>query len=417
MAIRNSNRCKSRPRCTGLPSLTFLLVASACGDGGITPPPDTVTPPPPPPPTFDLVDGQRLFDIETFGGNGRTCLTCHTKANGTITLEDVAQRLAANPDDELFLHDALDDGVTGTSRIAAHATIRVELQLPPYVTLADNPAQRTIVVHRGVPTTLNGPGLDGVGLSALMLDLRDADLQKQALGAIRGHAQSMVEPTREQLDNIAAFQQKDERFFSSAALRAFAASGGPPPDLPEGRTDSERRGRLFFVDAAMTPGSKEGACAICHSGPNLNQVSQSGAAAIPGARSAAGAKFGNVRVAETNSNQNPTFHFRVSGPGAVLSVRLADPGILLTERSASAQLSEFIPAGTHPADFAGFFKTPSLWAIARTAPYFHDNSAKTLREVVDHYGDVFFEQEAIAGGKIILTEQDRQDIVAFLERL
>jgi cytochrome c peroxidase len=397
--------------------LPLGVLLGGCSDGAVAPPP-----PPPetpePPPVVDLVEGQRLFVSEPFGGNSRTCVTCHTRENGTITLEDVAHRLAANMNDELFLHDGLDDGMAGTSRIAAHATIRVELELPPYVTLADNPAQRRIVVNRGVPTTLNAPALDGRGLAALMLDLRDADLQQQAFGAIRAHAQGTVEPTREQLDNIAAFQQADERFFSSAALRAFATSGGPPPDLPEGRTDSERRGRLFFVDAAMTPGSKEGACAICHSGPNLNEMSQSGAAAIPGARGTAGAKFGDVRVAQTNSNQNPTFHFRVSGPGGVvISVRLADPGILLTERSASAQLSEFIPAGTHPAEFAGFFKTPSLWAIGRTAPYFHDNSAKTLREVVDHYADVFFEHEVIAGGKIILTEQDRQDIVAFLERL
>jgi hypothetical protein len=30
---------------------------------------------------------------------------------------------------------------------------------------------------------------------------------------------------------------------------------------------------------------------------------------------------------------------------------------------------------------------------------------------------MFFERETIAGGKIILTKQDRQDIVAFLEGL
>jgi cytochrome c peroxidase len=55
--------------------------------------------------------------------------------------------------------------------------------------------------------------------------------------------------------------------------------------------------------------------------------------------------------------------------------------------------------------------------IPPPSPYFHDNSAKTLREVVDHYADVFFKEELIAGGIINLTEQDRQDIVAFLGRL
>ena len=30
-------------------------------------------------------DGKRLFERETFGGNGRTCSTCHTSATGTIS--------------------------------------------------------------------------------------------------------------------------------------------------------------------------------------------------------------------------------------------------------------------------------------------------------------------------------------------
>jgi hypothetical protein len=409
-----SRRRESRSHRAALLRFALLGMVAACSDSapGTSPPP-----PPPPPPAIDLAEGERLFDLEVFGGNGRTCVTCHTRENGTITLEDVARRLAANPNDELFLHHGLDDGVTGTSRIAAHATIRVELELPPYVTLADNPAQRTIVVNRGVPTTLNAPALDGRGLAALMLDLRDVDLQKQALGAIRGHAQSTVDPTRQQLDNLVAFQQQDARFFSSAALRAFATGGGPLPELPQGRTESESRGRLFFVDASMTPGSKEGACAMCHSGPNLNEISQFGAAAIPDAQGIAGAKFWTVLVAETNANRNPTFAFEVAGPGGVRRVTISDPGIMLTERGASSQLTAFTPFDLHPAELAGFFKTPSLWGIRHTAPYFHDNSAKTLRQVVDHYANVFFERETIAGGKIIPTEQDRQDIVAFLERL
>jgi hypothetical protein len=391
--------------------LCLLAGAAACSDGGSAP----TSPPPPPPPPPPTANGQQLFDSETFGGNRRTCLTCHTKESGTITLEDVARRLAADPNDELFLHDALDDGVAGTSRFATHATIRVEIQLPPWVTLAGNPSQRSIIVHRGTPTTLNAPALDGRGIVALMADLRDGTLELQALGAIRGHAMSTIEPTNAQLVALARFQQTDARFFSSAALRAFA-DGGPAPELPAANSESEARGRLFFVDAAMTAGSKPGACAMCHSGPALNEVNQFGAAAIPGAGGARGAKFGSVLVAQTNALGNPTFTFLVDGPGGVRSVTLGDPGIMLTDRAASQQLMAFTPASVHRAEFAGFFKTPTLWAVARTAPYFHDNSAKTLRQVVDHYADVFFIRERIAGGFIVLTEQDREDIVAFLQR-
>ena len=70
-------------------------------------------------------EGARLFRKETFGGNGRTCETCHSPSTGTRSPEDVQELLAENPNDPLFLHDGLDDGVSGTSRIAEHATIRV----------------------------------------------------------------------------------------------------------------------------------------------------------------------------------------------------------------------------------------------------------------------------------------------------
>jgi hypothetical protein len=364
-----------------------------------------------------MEEAERLFDVETFGGNGRTCLTCHTMASGTITLEDVAQQFAADPDDPLFRHDGLDDGAEGVGRILAHATIRVEIPLPSYVRLADNPDQRTIVVHRGVPTTMNAPALDGTGRVALMLDLRDSNLRGQALGAIRAHAQNTIEPSDLQLEALAIFQRTDARFFSSAALHSSTVNGGNPPPLPQGNNESERRGRLFFIDAEMTAGSTAGACAMCHSGPNLNELSVAGAAAIPGTRNMAGRKFGTAHVAEVNANDNPTFTFLVDGPGGTRTVVMADPGIMLTPRGFSDQLIEFIPPDVHPAGLAGFFKTPSLWGIARTAPYFHDNSAKTLREVVDHYADESFRIQPFAGGTITLTEQDREDIVAFMKLL
>lgn len=79
----------------------------------------------------------------------------------------------------------------------------------------------------------------------------------------------------------------------------------------------------------------------------------------------------------------------------------------------------------------GRFRAPTLRNIAVTAPYFHDGSAKTLSEVLDHYA---------AGGRTItsgpfagdgsksplksdlligftLTAQERQDLLAFLESL
>ncbi len=90
-----------------------------------------------------------------------------------------------------------------------------------------------------------------------------------------------------------------------------------------------------------------------------------------------------------------------------------------------------VHAVTENPDDMGRFKAPSLRNIALTAPYMHDGSIPTLAEVIKHYE---------AGGRTVatgplkgvgarnvhksefvkgfeLTEQDRGDLVAFLESL
>ena len=67
----------------------------------------------------------------------------------------------------------------------------------------------------------------------------------------------------------------------------------------------------------------------------------------------------------------------------------------------------------------GAFKTPQLRDIARTAPYFHDGSAKTLRDVVEHYrrgGEVKTNLSPDLK-PLNLTDQECEELVAFLEAL
>src|SRR4029453_2213676 len=116
-------------------------------------------------PVPDFLEGQRLFDRETFDGNGRTCLTCHSRETGTVSPKDAQARFQANPNDPLFAHDGSDDGLgNGVTRMLADATILMTIPLPPNVRLADS-RDRFVVVKRGIPTTLNTPALD----PALML--------------------------------------------------------------------------------------------------------------------------------------------------------------------------------------------------------------------------------------------------------
>ncbi len=42
-------------------------------------------------------DGRQLFERETFGGNGRTCLTCHSRKTGTVSPADARARFLADP--------------------------------------------------------------------------------------------------------------------------------------------------------------------------------------------------------------------------------------------------------------------------------------------------------------------------------
>ena len=151
----------------------------------------------------EISDGQRLFDHETFGGNGRTCRTCHSGNDGTIDPQEVAERLAQEPSDPLFLHDGLDDFFGGTSRIAAHATILIERELPEGVVMLDDPSATSVVVARGVPRTVNTPALD----AALMYDMRDPDLLAKRRARSTRHAQAASPPMADQLAAIAEFQQ------------------------------------------------------------------------------------------------------------------------------------------------------------------------------------------------------------------
>jgi cytochrome c peroxidase len=73
----------------------------------------------------------------------------------------------------------------------------------------------------------------------------------------------------------------------------------------------------------------------------------------------------------------------------------------------------------------GAFKTPTLRNIAKTAPYMHDGSIETLRDVVTHYNNGGVTNEGdpvnafISGGikPLDLTDEQIDDLVAFMEAL
>ena len=76
-------------------------------------------------------------------------------------------------------------------------------------------------------------------------------------------------------------------------------------------------------------------------------------------------------------------------------------------------------------DDLGSFKTPTLRNIAVTAPYMHDGSLKTLRDVMVHYNNGGVTKEGdpvndfLSGGirPLNLTDNQIDDVVAFMEAL
>jgi len=349
--------------------------------------------------------GKHVFEHSTFGGNGRTCSTCHSESTGTVSPADAQRRFAVNPNDPLFLHDGSDDfNGHGASRMLRDATILVEVPLPPNVSLADDPNARTVVLRRGISTTLNTPALDPV----LMSDGRQPSLESQALGAIQDHGQATGAPTGKELERLVAFEKE---FFSSDELRTFARTGKAPV-LPEGVTASEKRGRRFFEDVVDFTDFKHGACAACHSGPMLNETNQFAELVFGTPK---GTRFQTIGVSEVNAARNPVrvFLFK-SHDGTTTPVASPDPGRALITGVAPGDDAHF--------DNVNAFKIPTLWGVGRTAPYFHDNSAKTLLDVAAHY-NLFFTLTSDPDGPgpippvLSLTPEDQADMVAYMKLL
>jgi hypothetical protein len=302
----------------------------------------------------------------------------------------------------LFRGDGTDDGAGhGVQRMLTDATVLIRIPLPDNVSLASDSSARSVVFRRGIPSTINTPSLDPV----LMYDGRHGSLESQALAAIADHAQATRTPTAKELEQIAVFE-RTRPFFSSHALWEFAWTGRPP-ELPRGNTPSERRGRRFFEDAPIGSGSdgKTGLCAACHSGAMLNETNQF----IPAPPFRRGGRFQSVLVSELNEAGNPVFDFVFrNGDGTTTTVSSPDPGRALV--TGSPAQGESLNA----------FKIPTLWGVAQTAPYFHDNSARSLEDALRHYAKFFAIISTPPGGGapgIDIGEQDQKDIVAFLKLL
>jgi cytochrome c peroxidase len=336
------------------------------------------------------------------------------------------------------------------------------------------PVDRNIFVWRGVPSIANtavaGP---------FQLDGRAANLSVQAQGAITGHSQGPIVANRT-LDQIAAFEREQfssprARFVAELIALGVPRARVPIPERSMRLTAQEQRGRAVY----------DLACVHCHGGPVTNQIVNRSVHdalffaltpdgnvifdAVPGKPPVArlvphNAEFLNIGIGLlsgygqlglipmfNDTIQLPRYRFRFYSDAARTRKVVDLPPIPVT---ASGDPDDITPAvdgngapifgpslGVQqfstdpgraavtgdPLDFEGF-DVPQLRGIADTAPYFHDNSAGTLRDVVDVYSRFILpfpvlnlpavnppEQPGLPAESLSL--QQKQDLIAFLERL
>lgn len=400
-------------------------------------------------------------NLKQLGGNGRACSDCHMPSENFQLSPAAAQARffelqskAHNPnaDDPLFRPvDADDFRINGEnasdfSNLIENGLVRVTMPLPLNVRLIDPAtgqptAETSVDVWRAVMPVFNVAitGPDGVApiwppgaprppimgqdpngpnrQGGYQHDGRFGTLEEQARGALIAHAQVSVEPPQRMLDDLAAFQQT---LFSSPGIEMLAAVIGsgstsfPDPD-PE-LNELEQEGKVVFNRA----------CAQCH-GSALHPGGSTADATLPGIRvitryhtifSACPrpAADGFAPCPQRLARNARTYRITLAD-GTFQFVTTSEPGrMLLTGQ---------------PAD-VGMLDITQLRGVERTAPYFHNNSAATLEEVLDHY-DALFRRAArlnpapnlppiiSSNGRVIdrgfVTADERAVLLAYLRKL
>ena len=396
--------------------------------------------------------GKANFDDRTLaglGGNGRACSDCHVTSESFQLSPATAQArfarmTATGVDDPLFRAiDANDFRVNGAAardftNLTQLGLIRVTIPLPANVKLLDCgatvpcpasalPTSETVAdVWRSVPSILdvNITGPDGVAPVArgpnpsggYQLDARIDTLQNQALAALRAHASITIDPPTSFLDDLAAFQKTQ---FSSPSVKtlsdAMAAGTSPLPDPDPVLNALETAGKTIFNRS----------CAQCHGNQGghpsgSTPIQQGTPVALVRYHSIASAcprpvdsvnpprfsfaacspnQMKNVRTYEiTNSGAAPSgipCGGAAPQPACVTRVTMSDPGRLL--------LTGYPLAGGQ-GDIQAM-DTPSLRGISRTAPYFSNNTAATLEEMVEHYKQFFKRVQTQNAAAQLLTTQ------------
>jgi cytochrome c peroxidase len=358
-----------------------------------------------------------FFDRTLHGleGNGRSCADCHMPSNQfqlspasaetRFQLLQKRRRWDRRADDPLFRPIDADDFRLNGPRasdfrnLRENGLVRIEFSLPPNLRLIDPAtnlpsAEMSVDVWRMVPSVndVKLTGADGGTpwprdpnrSGGYQLDGRFADLQEQALGALLSHAQVQKPPPQRTLDDLAAFQRI---LFTNQRVRALSAAidagRTPLPDVDPPLSELEQAGKAVFARA----------CGHCHGGPGQSTTQppvvryHDIATQCPRpVDSVSPARFSFKPCPERLARNARTYEITL--PNGTTTRRVSsDPG--------RALLTGFV-GGPPPSDDWNKLDVNGLRGIRHTAPYFHNNSAESLEEVVDHYVEFFKRVRALA---------------------
>jgi cytochrome c peroxidase len=269
---------------------------------------------------------------------------------------------------------------------------------------------------RNAPTVVNA-----VYFETMFWDGRSPSLEDQALHPFLNPVEMglethdpILEIVRTDPDYVEAFDAvfgkrgdqvtMDEVTSAIAAFERIQVAGNSPFDRwyftgAASLTESQLRGFDLFVN--------EGRCVSCH------RVEQTQALFTDN-------RFHNIGVGINDIQADVP---DLAGAFLAAEATLAEVDVQVLTDARTSELGRF--AVSRGFDDLGSFKTPTLRNIAVTAPYMHDGSLVTLREVVEHYnnGGVTNEGDAVndflSGGirPLNLSEDQIDDLVAFMEAL
>ena len=460
---RGRTKGKQRGTIRGVPMAFLMSAAVLCLSAGIeagsrAPNPIHTVDPSGVLGTYRTTGGVDLtnYFFRSLGTNGRSCNSCHVAEDGwTVTPRHIQARfLASRGKDPIFRPvdgavcpsadvSSLKARQSAYSLLLKKGLIRVSMSVPagadfsitdiqdPYncrETTATNPA----LYRRPLPATnlafdsaVMWDGRETVN-SGTTLDL-DASLSSQAFDATMGHAQASTPPTAEQIAEIVEFEKANftaqEADVHAGLLTGNGAQGGAKnlsqqpfyvgindafggdphgaafnpsvftiynnwANSPSAYRQSVARGEALFnrypihiKDVGGLP-DMQGTCTTCHDSPNVGNHSFSvplniGTTDYP---APAGLDISGLPVYTVQCNDGT-------------QKQVTDLGRALISRSC--------------ADL-GKVKGPILRGLAGRAPYFHNGSASSLKNVVEFYNQRF---------SLNLTDQQKADLVAFLRTL